>query len=148
MPSSFWVASTKPEAALVRGQGWQPWQGRGRTLASRDRGPEAGMYCWEGHLDADGGYDPVRAKCTGRPLDVRFVPEREGEQAPELAAQVLAAGDVVFEHACDGVGPEVTLPLEPLAPDRLAGERLQLAAEPGRRRNREASLLPVDDPSG
>src|SRR5204862_6812527 len=29
MPSSFWFASTKPEAALARGQGWQPWQERG-----------------------------------------------------------------------------------------------------------------------
>src|SRR5881227_3142881 len=49
MPSSFWFASTKPEAALARGQGWQPWQERGWTLAPRDRGPEAGMYCWKGH---------------------------------------------------------------------------------------------------
>src|SRR5204862_3960482 len=49
MPPSFWVASTKPEAALARGQGWQPWQERGWTLAPRDRGPEAGMYCWMGH---------------------------------------------------------------------------------------------------
>src|SRR5439155_7307523 len=49
MPPSFWVASTKPEAALARGQGWQPWQERGWTLAPRDRGPEAGMYCWKGH---------------------------------------------------------------------------------------------------
>ncbi len=29
MLSSFWVASTKPEAALDRGQGWLPWQGEG-----------------------------------------------------------------------------------------------------------------------
>ena len=29
MLSSLWVASTKPEAALVRSQGWLPWQGRG-----------------------------------------------------------------------------------------------------------------------
>src|SRR6266487_530479 len=50
MPPSFWVASTKPEAALARGQGWQPWQERGWALAPRDRGPEAGMYCWTGHL--------------------------------------------------------------------------------------------------
>src|SRR5215211_6380396 len=48
LPSS-WVASTKPEAALVRGQGWTPWQGRGWALAPRDRGPGAGKYCWEGH---------------------------------------------------------------------------------------------------
>src|SRR5829696_4720199 len=49
MPSSFWVASTKPEAALVRSQGWTPWQGRGWTLAPCDRGPEADMYRLEGH---------------------------------------------------------------------------------------------------
>jgi len=40
MLPSFWVASTKPEAALARGQGWQPWQERAWTLAPRDRGPE------------------------------------------------------------------------------------------------------------
>jgi hypothetical protein len=78
----FWVASTKPEAALDRGQGWEPWQGRGWALAPEgtacgaalrlagfprepsemtgrqrseiranegDRGPEAGVYCLEGH---------------------------------------------------------------------------------------------------
>src|SRR4029450_3153190 len=28
-----WVASTKPGAALVRSQGWPPWQGRGWALA-------------------------------------------------------------------------------------------------------------------
>src|SRR2546427_13294386 len=50
MLSSFWVASTKPGAALARGQGWLPWQGRGWFLAPRDRGPEAGKYCWKAHL--------------------------------------------------------------------------------------------------
>jgi hypothetical protein len=49
MLSSFWVASTKPGAALVRGQGWLPWQGRGWFLAPRDRGPEAGVRRLEGH---------------------------------------------------------------------------------------------------
>src|SRR5436190_23047015 len=55
MPSSFWVASTKPEAALARGQGFQPWQEGGWDLAPRDRGPEAGMYCWKRHY-----YAPTR----------------------------------------------------------------------------------------
>src|ERR1051325_12105204 len=50
MPSSLWVASTKPGAALVRGQGWLPWQGRGWFLAPRDRGPEADARCRTGHL--------------------------------------------------------------------------------------------------
>jgi hypothetical protein len=45
----FWVASTKPGAAFDRGQGWQPWQGRGWFLAQRDRGPEADMYRPERH---------------------------------------------------------------------------------------------------
>jgi len=49
MLSSFWVASTKPGAALVRGQGWLPWQGRGWPLAPRDRGPEAGVHCLGRH---------------------------------------------------------------------------------------------------
>src|SRR5436305_1012324 len=69
MPPSFWVASTKPEAALARGQGWQPWQERGWALAPRDRGPEAGMYCWMGHL-APG--DPHRAR-LGQGLDDELV---------------------------------------------------------------------------
>ena len=45
----FSVASTKPEAALGRSQGWLPWQGRGWTLAPRDRGREAGKYRRMGH---------------------------------------------------------------------------------------------------
>jgi hypothetical protein len=49
MLSSFWVASTKPGAALVRRQGWLPWQGRGWFLAPCDRGPEAGVRRLEGH---------------------------------------------------------------------------------------------------
>src|SRR4029453_15896979 len=49
MPSRSWVASTKPEGALDRGQGSQPWQGRGCTLAPRDRGPGPDMYCRERH---------------------------------------------------------------------------------------------------
>jgi hypothetical protein len=49
MLSSFWVGSTKPEAAHGRSEGWLPLQGRGWTLAPRDRGPEAGKYRWTGH---------------------------------------------------------------------------------------------------
>jgi len=49
MPLSVWVASTKPEDALARGQGSQPWQERGWALAPRDRGPEASMYRWTEH---------------------------------------------------------------------------------------------------
>jgi hypothetical protein len=49
MLSSVWVASTKREAAIARRQGWKPCQGRAWTLAPRDSGPEAGVYCWEEH---------------------------------------------------------------------------------------------------
>src|SRR5919107_1350476 len=50
----FWVASTKPGAALARVKGsLQPLQGRGWFLAPRDRGPEAGLYCLKGHYSAD-----------------------------------------------------------------------------------------------
>src|SRR5436309_10145167 len=69
MLSSLWVASTKPEGALARSQGWQPWQERGWALAPRDRGPEAGRCCWMGHL-APG--DPHRAR-LGQGLDDELV---------------------------------------------------------------------------
>src|SRR5687767_6305203 len=49
MLSSFWVASTKREAARDRGAGRWPAQGRGWALAPRDRGPKAGVHCWTGH---------------------------------------------------------------------------------------------------
>src|SRR5204863_3576909 len=49
MLPSLSVASTKPEAAIVRGEGLVPGPGRGWTLAPRDRGREAGAYCRVGH---------------------------------------------------------------------------------------------------
>jgi hypothetical protein len=45
----FWVASTKPERALRRAKAEKPSRGGGCALAPRDRGPEAGVYCLEGH---------------------------------------------------------------------------------------------------
>jgi len=44
MLPSLSVASIKPEAAIVRGQGLEPLQGRGWTLAPHDRGRESGVY--------------------------------------------------------------------------------------------------------
>src|SRR3982751_3561426 len=55
VPTSAWVASTKPGAALARGQGWLPWQGRGWFLAPRDRGPGTAVHCLEGHYDETTG---------------------------------------------------------------------------------------------
>ena len=50
MLSSFWVASTKPGAALARVKGsLQPLQARGWFLAPRDRGAEAVVHCLRRH---------------------------------------------------------------------------------------------------
>ena len=46
---------------------------------------------------------------AGPALDVALVPEREGEQPPELAAQVLPARHVVVEQAPHRLRPEVAL---------------------------------------
>src|SRR5439155_7434559 len=81
-------------------------------------------------------------------LDVVFVPEREREQTPQLPAQVLSPLHVVVEQARDGVRPEEPLPPQPFRRQRLACERLQLAAQPGRGGNREAALLSVHDLTG
>jgi len=63
MPSSFWVASTKPEDALVRRHGWMPWQGRGWRLAPRDRPREADMHCVIAHYT-----ESFAAKLRGVPI--------------------------------------------------------------------------------
>ena len=57
-------------------------------------------------------------------LDVALVPEREREQPPHLAREVLASGDVVVEHARDGLGLQEALPADHLGRERLARERL------------------------
>src|SRR5205085_8737617 len=76
-------------------------------------------------------------------LDVPFVPEREREQPPELPRQVLAAPDVVVEHARHSCGLEDTLPAYGRRRQRLAGERLELTPQPGGGGDREAALAPV-----
>jgi hypothetical protein len=90
MLSSLWVASTKLEAPLDRGQGCQPWQGRGRTLAPRDRGPEAGEHRWEGHkLDSA----PVAVSQT---VSLRAAQVRE--QVTPGALLLGAAIPILFLH--------------------------------------------------
>src|SRR5262245_56340204 len=79
------------------------------------------------------------------PLDVPFVPEREREQPPQLPAQVLAARDVVVDEAPDGVRPEEALPGQPFGRERLAGERLEVAPQPGGGRNREPALAAAQE---
>src|SRR5206468_8148865 len=82
---------------------------------------------------------------AGSALDVPLVPEREREQAPELAAQILASGDVVVEQARHRLRPEEALTAQRLGREDVACERLELAAEPRRGGNREAALAAADD---
>src|SRR5512146_2323678 len=72
-----------------------------------------------------------------------LVPEREGEQPPQLARQVLFPGDVGVEQARDRLRPEKALPAHRLRRKRLARERLEVAPEPRGRRDREAALAAV-----
>ena len=71
----------------------------------RDQRPEDEHVRARRHVDPDPHASdrlaPRRHVATGRALDVALVPEREREQAPELAAPVLAAGDVLVEEARD-----------------------------------------------
>src|SRR5947207_1343279 len=84
MPPSFSVASTKPEAALARGRGWQPWQERGWALAPRDRGAEAGMYCWMGHL---GCSDRLARRDLAGPCGVHELADRRLRRADRAQAE-------------------------------------------------------------
>src|SRR5204863_2430192 len=78
-------------------------------------------------------------------LDMPLVPERERKQPPELAAEILASGDVVVEQPVDDARLEVALAVQRFRRERLARERLQLAAQPCCGGDREAPLLPAHD---
>src|SRR5215510_6899337 len=52
---------------------------------------------------------------------------------------------MTVQHRRHRLGPEESLPPERLRAEGLACERLQLAAQPRGRRNREAALLAADD---
>ena len=56
-----------------------------------------------------------------------LVPERECEQPPQLAAPVLAAGDVLVDQPRHRLRLEEALALEVLGRERRAGERFELA---------------------
>src|SRR5829696_6971844 len=77
----------------------------------------------------------------GLALDVVLVPEGEGEQAPELAREVLLARHMAIEQRRRRLGSEVALATERLRAERLASEGRELTAEPGGGGDREASLL-------
>ncbi len=56
--------------------------------------------------------------------------------------------DVPVEHARHRLGSQVALPAQRLRRERLAGERLELAAQPRRGGDREAALAAVNDLAG
>ena len=72
-----------------------------------------------------------------------LVPEREGEQPPQLPGPVLAARDVLVEDRGHRLRPQVALTAKRLRGERLAREAFQLVAKPRRGRDREAALAPV-----
>jgi len=74
-----------------------------------------------------------------------LVPERESEETPQLAAPVLGAGDVLVEQACHRLRLEKPLGAQRSGRQGRAGERLELAAQPGGGWNREAALASVHD---
>src|SRR5215210_8212672 len=87
MLPSVWVAGTKPEVALRRAKGDQPWRGGGWPLAPRDRWPEAGMYRLERHeLEVDrAAHLAGDLREPGEPLLERRVrPEELGADAPPV----------------------------------------------------------------
>ncbi len=80
-------------------------------------------------------------RAVARLTGVAVEPEGEGEQPPDLPAEVLPAGDVLVEHPRDGPGVQVPLPLDA---SRVRGRRGR-TAQRGRRaaRRRQGSRSPA-----
>ncbi len=76
---------------------------------------------------------------------VGVVPEAEGDQRPERAAGVLAAGQVALEQGAHGGRLEEALGADARGGEQLAGQRQQRAAQPGRRGGAEAALGAAHD---
>ena len=57
-----------------------------------------------------------------------LVPEREREQAPELAREILLPGDVAVDQRAHRLRPEEALAVERVGAERVAREGFQLAA--------------------
>jgi hypothetical protein len=78
-------------------------------------------------------------------LYVLLVPEREREQAPQLAAPVLLSGDVLVEEALHRLVGEEALAAQDVRRQRVAREGLELPGQPGGGGNREPSLAAAHD---
>src|SRR5207248_9229571 len=90
-------------------------------------------------------FHPRRVEPRRLLLDVPLVPEREGEQPPQLTAPVPPTRDVLVDQPRDRLRLEEALAVQVLGRQRGARERLQLAAQPGGGRDREAALATVHD---
>src|SRR5438270_8110814 len=92
-----------------------------------------------------GGSNGLRGRRGARVTFDLLGPERKAHQAPELSAVVLAPGEMLSEQSTDGFGLEVTLVAGSLGGQQLPGQRSQLAAQPGRGRNRKAPFARPQD---
>src|SRR3712207_7791472 len=91
MPPPLWFASTGPGDALARRQGWVPWQGRGWSLAPRDRGREPGMGCLMGHA--------LETERAGEAEERDVVLGRSGEPGQAGAGDRDGRDDALEEHS-------------------------------------------------
>src|SRR2546430_9630493 len=89
-----------------------------------------------------------RRSAIFHPDTVALEPQREGEQAPELAAEIVPARDVRVDQRGHRRRIEESLPVECLRREDLARERLEIAPQPGGGRDREALLSPMHDLPG
>src|SRR6185503_4320827 len=82
----------------------------------------------------------------GPSLDaVAVKPHRQRHQAPDLATQVLAAGEMAVEHPGHRGGVEAALALQRLRREHLASVVAERTAQPGGQGNREALLATPHD---
>src|SRR6476659_4697144 len=86
-----------------------------------------------------------KAKRASVSVGIAVEPEGKRHQAPDLAAEVLAAGAVAVDDRGHRGRVEQALALERARCQHLASERLQRPAEPSGERNREALLAPGKD---
>src|SRR5919197_149719 len=113
------VASTKREAALDRGAGRMPGQGRGWTLA-RDSGRETGGHCWERHGSGGGRLSLGRVEALDEALQLGVEPLRQ------LVRQLLRLPDLLQDRL---LGAQVIAQLLVEAGDVRDRNRVEVAVD-------------------
>ena len=95
-----------------------------------DERPEDQRMRRRGQIDPDlhPATTALQLRVAANTFDVALVPERECEQAPHLAREVFASGDVIVEHARDGVRLQ-----EALAADHVRARASRARTAAGRR---------------